>query len=788
MAANGSGANVYGNTIILNAGQGANETEQGGISAADGISDFNIVSAYSGAGTVSASADDANIHLDGVTLISTLAGMLNVSGNIALELVTDASAIAFILAGGAITNGRTDNNAIITAGAADLTAYGSIGVSSNRTGGWTGFITSTVNNVDAQSTTGSIYLWNIGGLDVGSVQGVTPAYALYAPDGTIDVMTSSPLTITQSIEAGGPIIKQAGNTTDSNADLQTSDLTIDPGVTLTSTGSYIELDAGNNIDLDGAVVSNGQVVTAGAALDADTYIALNAGYLDTTAPTAGDANGTVNIGAGASLTAGTTITINAANDINISGALLNGAPAAQLNAITSITLNAGYLSDISAFDGAATTLDLSGSYIVEYLYVNAGSSGGNDVEFDPTSLDADATIDGGTGADTIHLFNLPNLGTYDDYANGGGVIYNTIDASVENEINLDGGDGADDYVIDATTDTNYIVNVNDTGALASGLNSLTINGAATDYGQTYLLRTGFVAIVGLNGTSGTFTDNNYQRINYNDTITNRLTINGGDVTYPTIGGNAFYLDGNSAITTINAGNGMDTFQVGQVYAESDFNGIDANGYPIVTGMPGYVGALLGDGLHLTDTTVGELSDGVNYSTVLYGGAGSDTFTVYSNQADLALIGGEGDDTFIVRAFLVAAGTHIGVTGGTGNDTIEYNVNAPVDIEGGTGFNTLVLLGTEADDTFVVTNKGIFGGGLDISYTNIQAVTIDTLEGDDTIYVLSTPQDVVTTINGGEGGDTIDVGGDVSGAVISASSLGSSSVTDNVVTSTGDFEL
>ena len=45
LAANGLGANVYGNTIILNAGQGANETEQGGISAADGISDFNIVSA-----------------------------------------------------------------------------------------------------------------------------------------------------------------------------------------------------------------------------------------------------------------------------------------------------------------------------------------------------------------------------------------------------------------------------------------------------------------------------------------------------------------------------------------------------------------------------------------------------------------------------------------------------------------------------------------------------------------------------------------------------------------------
>ena len=130
---------------------------------------------------------------------------------------------------------------------------------------------------------------------------------------------------------------------------------------------------------------------------------------------------------------------------------------------------------------------------------------------------------------------------------------------------------------------------------------------------------------------------------------------------------------------------------------------------------------------------------------------------------------QGNDTFIVRAFLVAAGTHIGVRAAAATTRIEYNVDAPVDIEGGTGFNTLVLLGTAADDTFVVTQHGIFGGGLNISYTNIQAVTIDGLEGNDTIYVESTPQDVVTTINGGEGDDTIVVGGDVTGAVISASS-------------------
>ena len=200
-------------------------------------------------------------------------------------------------------------------------------------------------------------------------------------------------------------------------------------------------------------------------------------------------------------------------------------------------------------------------------------------------------------------------------------------------------------------------------------------------------------------------------------------------------------------------------------------------------LPATASNLTGIQLGVDPATFAELSDGVDYSTVLYGGAGTDTFEVYSNKADLSMIGGSGNDTFIVRAFLVAAGTHIGVQGGSGNDTIEYNVDAPVDIEGGTGFNTLVLLGTAANDTFVVTQDGIFGGGLNITYTNIQAVTIDGLEGNDTILCrVDADQDVVTTINGGAGDDTTIVGGDVTGAVISSSSQGSSSVTDNAVTS------
>ena len=61
-----------------------------------------------------------------------------------------------------------------------------------------------------------------------------------------------------------------------------------------------------------------------------------------------------------------------------------------------------------------------------------------------------------------------------------------------------------------------------------------------------------------------------------------------------------------------------------------------------------------------------------------------------------MIGGSGDDTFIVRAFLVAAGTHIGVPGGR-EPHHRIQPRRPGHIEGGTGFNTLIIIGTEADD-------------------------------------------------------------------------------------------
>jgi len=95
--------------------------------------------------------------------------------------------------------------------------------------------------------------------------------------------------------------------------------------------------------------------------------------------------------------------------------------------------------------------------------------------------------------------------------------------------------------------------------------------------------------------------------------------------------------------------------------------------------------------------------------VAQGGSGEDTFVVYGNQAELRLEGDDDSDAFIVRAFALAETTpmvdqdrsadqrgdpaadhhHRGAdhhqARRRATDTVQYNVNAPVSIDGGAGF-------------------------------------------------------------------------------------------------------
>ena len=121
------------------------------------------------------------------------------------------------------------------------------------------------------------------------------------------------------------------------------------------------------------------------------------------------------------------------------------------------------------------------------------------------------------------------------------------------------------------------------------------------------------------------------------------------------------------------------------------------------------------------------------------------------------------------------------TGG-GEDEVQYNVNAPVSVDGGTGFDKLVILGTEFADDIVVTSKGIFGAGLNVRYANVEIVEVDGLEGDDEFFVQSTAFGVAYRVIGGLGSDTINVTGDVVEDIVTRELEGVSGTVDHRVRS------
>ncbi|MBN2429796.1 MAG: hypothetical protein JXK94_15785, partial [Deltaproteobacteria bacterium] len=207
------------------------------------------------------------------------------------------------------------------------------------------------------------------------------------------------------------------------------------------------------------------------------------------------------------------------------------------------------------------------------------------------------------------------------------------------------------------------------------------------------------------------------------------------------------------------------FQIGQLYNSPR----DAE-----TGVDQY------DLFTTVQTTRGFVSNGVSESMLVNGEAGNDKFVVFRNLAVLTLKGGTGDDEFIVKAFALEGSVddpgrdRTVISGQEGADRIEYAINAPVDIDGGDGFDTVKVIGTEFGDDFVVTDDGIYGGGLNINFINVEKVTLDAAEGNDRIYIRSTDDGHITEILAGEGSDTFSIGGD-SPPVTSRDLLGHSGI-------------
>jgi Ca2+-binding RTX toxin-like protein len=390
--------------------------------------------------------------------------------------------------------------------------------------------------------------------------------------------------------------------------------------------------------------------------------------------------------------------------------------------------------DDASMDADGTDIDVQGSILAPEIVIS-GNAEDDWIQIQPASaadtIIGHTTVTGGTGDDRLTVSGL-----------------NSRTATLD----LDGGQGTDLYTVDTTNQTDYVINVADTGAPDDGADRLTVNGTAED--DVFLVRRNFVAHLQEDGDVG-YRDT-FERINYNENINARLRLNGLE------GDDAFYSDDNSSIMTLDGGSGNDSFQIGQMF------GADRQS-PYVAG---------GDEVDTVETTMGYLSSGISFPTTILGGDGEDTFTVYSNKAPLKLFGEDGNDEFIIRAFVIAgtdslSSTDTLVSGGSGDDYIQYNINAPVNIDGGAGTDTVVIIGTEVDDNFVITEDGVQGAGLNIAFTAVEKLEVDGMEGDDHFFVLGTNPNLVTTIIGGLGSDTFDVGGDVTAEIVALSIEGRS---------------
>jgi Ca2+-binding RTX toxin-like protein len=352
---------------------------------------------------------------------------------------------------------------------------------------------------------------------------------------------------------------------------------------------------------------------------------------------------------------------------------------------------------------------------------------------------------------------------------------------------LDGQSGYDTYSVKLQGNAAAYINISDSGAEDSNSDPskrvpnggyLSILGTADP--DTFLLRKAMngLGMVTLFNADGSIERMNYWAHNSGSTIVgstigiNNLQVDGS------VGNDNFFVDDAAVPTTLRGSVGMDTFQIGQQFnSPRDAN---ANLQP--------------EDFFLVDqTSLGTyISAGISGTMSVYGGDGDDTFTVLRNQEVLSLFGENGDDTFIIKAFLLRDGktnastTATQVRTGGGRNKVSYAINAPVNIIGGSGFDTVRVIGTEGDDKFVVTDKGVYGAGLFVGFESVESLTLDAAEGNDRIFILSTSDQFETIIAGGAGSDTFTVGGTGLDEVVTARDYkGYSGIISHTVVSSGD---
>ncbi|HWS57763.1 MAG TPA: hypothetical protein VN257_04430, partial [Actinotalea sp.] len=355
--------------------------------------------------------------------------------------------------------------------------------------------------------------------------------------------------------------------------------------------------------------------------------------------------------------------------------------------------------------------------LFETLDLTLGS--GNDV-FNVDGTHADSTdVHAGPGDDRINVEALSGTTAIEGQAGNDWLLVNPVPGPlganlIEGQrLTLDGGANSDTYVVEMFGVGNSRIDVVD--VTDGGTNVLGVGGSAGN--DTFLLRRGMIAQLSDKAPSGLFQD--AEIVTYGPTITGGVVLDGRE------GNDTFAFDDTSSILTVLGGTGDDAFRFGQLYTDyaapaptpgsvQEHLGFGDFALPTSEAAPDFPGAFF-------DSSRGWLTNGVSYTAYVYGGEGNDRFDVFRNVATLHLFGEAGDDTFIVRSFIAESQVAL-LNAGTGSDYIEYAANAPVNIDGGDGNDIVIVIGTEAPDTYVITADGVFGAGRVIRYVNVETVS------------------------------------------------------------------
>jgi hypothetical protein len=366
------------------------------------------------------------------------------------------------------------------------------------------------------------------------------------------------------------------------------------------------------------------------------------------------------------------------------------------------------------------------------------------------------TVNTGDGNDTINIQAISaalsvNAGNNNDTINVGSLVHTV--ANISALLTVDGESGVDTLNLD---------NIGDSTANLGTLTSTQLTGLGMASGISYGSLEALV--IGLGSGDDTFT------IASTLLGTTNLNTNGGadKVTVLTT----------SSVTTVNTGAGNDTINVGDLVQK-------VNSIRALLSVNGGLGT---DTLNVVNNADSTANTGTMTSTQLTG-LGMASGINYGGLEALLIGLGSGADTFSIAS--TQLGTTTNLNTGAGNDTINVgdlvkkvnSIGGLLTINGESGADTLNVANTgdSTAETGNLTSTQLTGlgmaSGIGISYGGLEALVIGLGSGVDTFSIASTQfgtttnlntnggadkvtvltTSSVTTVNTGDGNDTITVG-------------------------------